>query len=150
MNRAERVTLMNMCMIYDGDRVLVQDKVGGSYTGITFPGGHIEPGESFADSVIREVNEETGLMISAPKLCGIKDWVDTDGMRYMVLLYKTDKFSGELKSSDEGRVFWTDINQLANMDIAEDMESTLKVYFDNDISELYFCRENGEWAETLK
>ena len=150
MDRTERVTLMNMCMIYDGNRVLMQDKVGGKYNGITFPGGHVEPGESFTDAVVREVEEETGLVISAPKLCGTKDWVDANGMRYIVLLYKTDKFSGELSSSDEGNVFWIDINQLKDMTLAEDMESTLRVYFEDDISELYFYRENDEWMETLK
>ena len=149
MDRAERVTLMNMCMIRDGNRVLVQDNISG-YKGITFPGGHVEHGESFTDAVIREVYEETGLVISAPKLCGVKDWVDTDSGRYIVLLYKTDKFSGELKSSDEGDVFWTDINKLTDMNLAEDMESTLKVFFEDDISELYFYRENSEWAEVLK
>ena len=54
--------------------------------------------------MIREVYEETGLKISAPHLCGIKDWQNDDGSRYMVLFYKTDKFCGELRSSEEGEV----------------------------------------------
>ena len=66
MSRTEPVTLTNMCMVYDGDKVLVQQKVDDDYTGITFPGGHVEKGESFTDAVIREVFEETGLTISAP------------------------------------------------------------------------------------
>ncbi len=62
--RAEVVTLTNMCMIYDDKgNVLVQDKVDETWGGLTFPGGHIEKGESFVDSVIREVYEETGLTI---------------------------------------------------------------------------------------
>ncbi|WP_217958420.1 NUDIX domain-containing protein [Acutalibacter muris] len=51
--------LTNMCMICDGSKVLVQDRIAPKWSGITFPGGHIEPGESFADAVIREVWEET-------------------------------------------------------------------------------------------
>ena len=35
-----------------------------------------EPGESFTDAVIREVQEETGLHIRSPQLCGIKDWCE--------------------------------------------------------------------------
>lgn len=45
MARSELVTLTNMCMVYDGmGNVLVQDKVGKEWGGLTFPGGHIEKG----------------------------------------------------------------------------------------------------------
>lgn len=71
--RTETVTLTNMCMICDGDKILVQDKIGDVWGGVTFPGGHVEKGESFTDAVIREVFEETGLTIRSPQLCGIKD-----------------------------------------------------------------------------
>lgn len=73
MARTEKVIMTNMCMVFSENRVLVQDKTDDDYSGITFPGGHVERGESFTDAVIREVWEETGLKISEPKLCGIKD-----------------------------------------------------------------------------
>ena len=76
-------------MVFSENRVLVQDKRDDDYSGITFPGGHVERGESFTDAVIREVWEETGLKITEPKLCGIKDWMKDEETRYIVLLYKT-------------------------------------------------------------
>lgn len=95
-----------MCLICDETRILVEEKCGTSYSGgLVFPGGHVEKNESLQDSVIREMKEETGLTIKNPKLCGVKDWIEKDGTRYLVLLYKTDEFEGELKSSEEGRVF---------------------------------------------
>ena len=76
MRSKETVEFTNMCMVYDGDKVLVQDRVKGSWTGIAFPGGHVEQGEPFTDAVIREVYEETGLQIASPQLCGIKDRIN--------------------------------------------------------------------------
>ena len=43
----EKAVFMNMCMVYDEHgRVLALDKVSKSYEGTTFPGGHVEPGET--------------------------------------------------------------------------------------------------------
>ncbi|HEM3670485.1 TPA: DNA mismatch repair protein MutT [Streptococcus suis] len=39
MSRTEQVILTNMCMITDGQRVLVQDRKSEKWPGVTFPGG---------------------------------------------------------------------------------------------------------------
>lgn len=150
MSRTEEVTLTNMCMIYDGSKVLVQERIDEDYSGITFPGGHVEMSEPFTDAVIREVFEETGLKISAPKLCGIKDWINDDGSRYMVLFYKTDQYEGELISSDEGEVYWLELEEMKKIRLAEGMDKMLEVFFDDSISEYFFYKENGEWTGILK
>ena len=49
MARTETVEFTNMCMICDGSRVVVIDRKKRDWPGITFPGGHIETGESFTD-----------------------------------------------------------------------------------------------------
>lgn len=150
MDRTEMVTLTNMCMVYQDDRVLLQNKIGSGWNGITFPGGHVEKEESFTDAVIREVYEETGLTIRSPKLCGVKDWTQADGCRYVVLFYKTDQFTGELKSSAEGEVFWASRDELMTMNLSFDMKEMLKVFWDDELSEFYYYLKNGEWAHELK
>ena len=55
MKRSEPVELMNMCVLRRGSKVLVQDRTDPTGQALLFPGGHVEKGESFTDSVIREV-----------------------------------------------------------------------------------------------
>ena len=53
--------LTNMIMIKNPENncVLVQNRVK-YWKGVSFPGGHVEKGESFTESAVREVKEETG------------------------------------------------------------------------------------------
>ena len=117
----ETVEFTNLCMVRDGDRVLVIDRKKEDWPGITFPGGHVEAGELFTEAVIREVKEETGLRIASPQICGMKDWVE-DGIRYVVLFYKTEKFEGDLISSEEGEVWWENLKEMPNLDLSLNME----------------------------
>ena len=85
MSRSEPAIFTNLCMVSDGNgNVLVQDRRNPDWPGVTFPGGHVEPGESFVEAVIREVWEETGLTIENPRLCGVKQFQTENGARYVV------------------------------------------------------------------
>lgn len=150
MDRTETVEFVNMCMVCHGDQVLVQNRKKRDWPGVTFPGGHVEQGESFTEAVIREIKEETGLTISAPRLCGIKDWCE-EGRRYVVLLYKTEQFSGTLQSSDEGKVWWENLENLPNLNLAtKDMKDMLRVFTEDDLSEFFYRQEGDQWVCELK
>ena len=144
MAKKELVTFTNMCMITDGSRVLVQNRTDPGWPGIAFPGGHVEEGEGFTASVIREVFEETGLTIECPRLCGVKDWYDDSG-RYMVLLYRASHFSGRLRSSEEGEVFWVETHDLPRMNLARGFVDSLEVFLNDDVSECRYRRDGGAW-----
>ena len=138
MARRETVVLTNMCMVYDNEgNILVQDRLDPNWPGVTFPGGHVEPGEAFTKAVIREVWEETGLTIEHPRLCGLKQFPEEDGTRYIVMLYKANQFSGELRSSCEGNVFWIKRGELENYPLAETFDQLIRVFEDDSLGEQY-------------
>lgn len=149
MSRMEEVELTNMCMICDGKgNVLVQDKKNHpTWHGWNFPGGHVEKGEYVTPSVIREMKEETGLVIENPKLCGIKEFHKLkDGKRYIVFLYIADKFSGELKSSSEGDIFWYPLKELYLSDkLIDGFGEMLSVFTTEGISEVFYERCGDEF-----
>ena len=150
MARSEQAIFTNMCMVYDNaGNILVQDRCDPGWPGITFPGGHVEPGESFVESVIREVYEETGLTIKNPILCGTKQFQTRKGERYVVLLYKTDRFSGELKSSDEGKVFWIPRNTLEQYTLIEHFMDMVKVFESDNLREFYYRTKADNWEIQL-
>ena len=57
---------------------------------------------------------------------------------------------GELKSSDEGEVFWVDRKALANYTLAPDMEAMVQVMESESLSEFYYYKENGSWKYKLQ
>lgn len=145
MNHTIPVTLTNLCMVCDGEMVLVQNRIKSDWPGITFPGGHVEHGESFCESVIREVKEETGLTVQSPVLCGIKEWENTDGSRYIVLLYRADRFSGTLLDCAEGKNFWIRREELAKQKLSLDFLPLLSVFEDPANSEFFYRQKNDRW-----
>ena len=142
MARMEEVELTNMCMFCDGKgNVLVQNKKGDrTWHGWNFPGGHVEQGEFVTPSVVREIREETGLMIENPKLCGIKEFhKEQDGKRFIVFLYVACRFSGELRSSAEGNVFWYPLSELKrSKELADGFSEMLPVFTSDEISEVFY------------
>lgn len=152
----ENVELTNMTMVIDreNNKVLVQNRIKGDWTGIAFPGGHIEKGESIVDSAIREIKEETGLTISDLQACGVKDWyIPEDNKRYIVFLFKTYSYEGNLiEHGEEGDVFWHNIDELHLLKLAHGFDNMVKVMLDNSLNE-YFITENQQrssWNHILK
>lgn len=154
------VTLCNMCMIEDTatGRVLVQHRLPKStnpWCGLTFPGGHVEFGESITASTIREILEETGLTVSHLRMCGVVEWevpekpqstVWQDNIpksKYIVFMFLTHTFTGELKSSAEGRMEWMTLDEMRHGGLAPNMEEYIRVLVDDDVPQAYGISGNG-------
>ena len=154
MSRTTPTILCNLCMVEDleNGKVVLQYRSPEKthWAGYAFPGGHIEEGESLAESVIREVYEETGLTIADPKLVAVKDWPLDDGGRYIVFCYKATEFTGQLRSSEEGEVSWVEKDQLEKLDLSYDMLPLLEVMEDPDLSEFYYRKRTDDDWEKLR
>lgn len=142
--RTESVELTVLCLIHKNGRYLLQDRIKNDWKGYTLPGGHIEPGESIVDAVIREMQEETGLTISHPHLCGVKQFPLEEG-RYIVFLFETEEFEGDLRSSEEGTMHWIDERELSKVNLFEDFEDLIEVMLDDELMEFQYVIEDGEW-----
>ena len=149
MRRTENVELTVLCLIQEGNRILLQNRVKKDWQGYTIPGGHVEPGESFVDAVIREMKEETGLDILKPRLVGIKQFPIDDG-RYIVLLFKTESFSGQVVSSDEGEMEWVECDRLSEINTVDDLDDLLKVINDPELTEFQYLVNGDNWTISIK
>lgn len=144
MSRTLVAEMTTMIMVYnkETDEVLVIDRLK-KYPGLSFPGGHLEAGESFYEGAVREVREETGLHVTDLEICGTVNWCKSDGSgRYLEFLYKTSSFSGVLsEGTDEGNIFWLPREELYKRPLSPNFAEYLPVFFSEGFTEAL-----GEWT----
>lgn len=116
--------LGTLCYIRNAGRTLMLHRVKkktdinkGKWIGL---GGKIEPGESPEESVIREVEEESGLIIKKPQLRGVLTFPQFEGCdNWYVFVFTATEFEGELIDSNEGNLKWIDDDKLFSLELWE-------------------------------
>lgn len=149
MHRTENVELTVLCLLTDGNRILLQNRVKEDWRGYALPGGHVEPGESVVDAVVREMKEETGLTVLNPRLSAVKQFPIENG-RYVVLLFKATRFTGQLVSSAEGEMEWVERGRLSQLPTVADLEVLLNVIEREDLTEFQYLVAGDKWSVSIK
>lgn len=78
-------------------------------------GGKLEEGESPEECLLREVKEETGLVLKSYQLRGIITYVSTTWETEYMFLYTANQFEGDLIECDEGELQWINKNEVTKL-----------------------------------
>lgn len=129
-----------LCYIYKDGKVLLlrrrQPPFAGNWTA---PGGKLRPGETPDEAVRREVWEETGLHLAAPRLrLVVLESGPRPLLNWLLYVYLADEFAGELRTSDEGPLEWTPVDELARVGMPD---------VDLIISDYVFSQQTPLWLE---
>jgi 8-oxo-dGTP diphosphatase len=114
--------LATLCYLKQNGQTLMLHRIkkandihAGKWNGL---GGKLEAGESPEQCVIREVSEESGLMIEQPRFHGLLVFAGFKADDWYVWVFTAHNFSGGLVESNEGRLEW----------VADDMVTSLNLW----------------------
>ena len=82
-------------------------------------GGHFEEGESPYDCAIREIFEETGLLVAALRYRGVVTFVSDEWECEQMHLFTSSDFLGEMHTCDEGELAWVEKTTLRSLPLWE-------------------------------
>lgn len=75
-------------------------------------GGHVENGETPEECLLREVKEETGLVLTAYRLRGLVTFLSDACEPELMCVFTADAFDGELIECDEGELAWVEKSEV--------------------------------------
>ena len=115
-------------VVTDGQRRLLMIKRGHEPgAGLwSIPGGRIEPGETDTEALVREMFEETGLVVEVGRLLGRVQRPGPNGTVIDIRDYAATVTGGTLRPGDDAAdARWVDIRDLGSLEITEGLIDAL-------------------------
>lgn len=148
--------IYTMCMVQSGSKVLLINRPDDKgFPGYIAPGGKVDFPESIVNGAIREVREETGLIVKDIIYKGLEEFCDPEqGLRYMVFNYLATSFEGELLDHPpEGELVWVEIEEALGLPMQDWFERRFSMFFEPGTFEWSCVREQKSdrtLAETIR
>ena len=119
------------------------DYHAGKWNGL---GGKFSPGESPEECVIREVKEESGLILKNPKMNGFITFPNFDGEHdWYVFIFTANLYEGKLIDSNEGHLEWILNEELTSLNLWDGDKIFLEWLFKDKFFSAKFNYENGSF-----
>ncbi len=123
-------------IIIEGDRVLLIKRAHPPLQAQwSIPGGVLEVGELVREAAVREVREETGLIVEPGELLGVYDRVLRNSEQrvqyhYVLIDFLCRHIGGELLAADDAaEVRWFTREELPALKLAEDTQDVIRKGF---------------------
>ena len=111
-------------------------------------GGKFEPGETPEECAIREVHEESGLIVSNPKMKGFITFPMFDKVEdWYVFCFVFEGYDGELIDSPEGSLEWIDNDKLVELNLWEGDKHFVPWLFQDKMFSAKFNYDNGNYVD---
>jgi len=142
--------LATLCYVMDNDKTLMlyrnkkeNDYHEGKWNGL---GGKLEQGETPEECAIREVYEESGLVVSDPEMKGLITFPMFDGVDdWYVWVFVFKKFKGQQIDSPEGTLEWIQNNKLTELNLWDGDKIFIPWLFNDKCFSSKFIYEKGEY-----
>jgi len=144
--------LATLCYVISNNNTLMlyrnkkkDDYHRGKWNGL---GGKFEPGETPEECAIREVSEESGLIMKNPKMKGFITFPLFDGVKdWYVFLFTANEFEGTLIDSNEGSLEWIPNDKLLELNLWEGDKIFIPWLFQEKFFSAKFVYENGKFID---